>query len=114
MSRALLTVVWVVCSAAAAAAAPASATASVQVRSLAPDALSPVSEIASRKPLQPAAEPVVVVAAGIMPERPGVPQSSVDSRSSTDKSGWRTYGTLLAPLVLMAAIALRRNKEGRP
>jgi hypothetical protein len=108
MSRALLTVVLVVCFAAA---APASATASVQVRSLVPDAL---PEAASRKPLQPAGEPVMVVAAGIVPERPGVPQSSVDSRSSTDKSGWRTYGTLLAPLVLMAAIALRRNNGGRP
>jgi hypothetical protein len=111
MSRTLLTVVLVVCFAAA---TPASATAPVQVRSLAPDALSPGSEIASRKPLQPAAEPVMVVAAGIVPERPGLSQSSVDSRPSTDKSGWRTYGTLLAPLVLMAAIALRRNKGGRP
>jgi hypothetical protein len=109
MSRALLTVVLVVCFSAA---APASATASVQVRSFAPDALSPVSEIASRQPLQPAGEPVMVVAAGIAPERPGAPQSSVDSRPSTDKSAWRTYGTLLAPLVLMAAIALRRNKAG--
>jgi hypothetical protein len=109
MSRALLTVVLV--AGFAAAAAPASTAASIQVRAFPPDTL---SETAARMPLQPVAQPVVVIATGIVPELRSVPRSSVDSRSSTDESGWRSYGTLLATLVLMAAIALRRNKAWRP
>jgi hypothetical protein len=108
MSRALLTVVFLACIAAA---APASATATGQVSTLAPDT---VPETASRRPPPPSAEPVMVVAAGIVPERPGVPPNTVDSRSSKDDAGWRTYGTLLATLVLMAAIALRRHSAGGP
>jgi hypothetical protein len=108
MLRALLTVVLVACCAAA---KPASATASVQVRPLAPAA---VSETASRRPLQPEAEPVLVVAAGIVPERPRISPNPVDSRSSKENDGWRTYGTLLATLILMAAIALRRHRSGGP
>jgi hypothetical protein len=101
MSRALLTVVFLACFAAA--------PASVQVRARAPDT---VSETVSSRPLQSAAEPVMVAAAGIVPERPGVPPSSADNQSSKEDAGWRTYGTLLATLVLMAAIALRRHRAG--
>lgn len=106
MSRALLTVVLV---AGLAAAAPALATTSIQVDASPPDA---VSETAARMPLQPAGAPVIVVATGSVPERRSVPQVAVDSRSNTDESGWRTYGTLLATLVLMAVIALRRHRAG--
>ena len=31
-----------------------------------------------------------------------------------DESGWRSYGMLLATLVLMGVIAVRRYKAGRP
>jgi hypothetical protein len=102
MSRALLTVAFFACFAAA-------APASVKVR--APDA---VSETVARRPLQPAGEPAMVVVAGIAPERPGVPPSPVANRSSKEEDGWRSYGTLLATLVLMAAIALRRHRSGGP
>jgi hypothetical protein len=43
-----------------------------------------------------------------------VAQRSANDTSSTDDSGWRTYGTLLATLVLMGVIAVRRQKSGRP
>ena len=107
MSRALLTVVFIVGFAAAA------TTASVtgQDRARVPE---PVVRTAAGLPLQPVAEPVVVIAAGTVPERRSVPQSAVDSRSSPEESGWRSYGTLLAALVLMAAIALRRHRAGGP
>lgn len=107
MSPALLSVLLV---AGLAVVAPTSASTSIQVDST----TSPYSnlEIAARMPLQPVAVPVPVVAAGTVPERRSIPQSAADGRSSTDGSGWRTYGTLLAILVLMAAIALRRHKAG--
>jgi hypothetical protein len=106
MSRALLTVVLV---AGFVAVAPASATPSTKAHTSPTD---PVSDTSSGMPLQPAAEPVMVVAAGTMSERRSIPQSAVDSRSSTEGSDWRTYGPLLATLVLMAAIALRRHRVG--
>ena len=34
--------------------------------------------------------------------------------ADTGESGWRSYGMLLATLVLMAVIAVRRYKAGRP
>jgi hypothetical protein len=107
MSRALLTVVLI---AGFAAAAPAPAT--IQDRARAPEP--PVARTAARVPLQPVTEPLAVIAAGGVPERRSVPSSSVDGQSSKDDSGWRTYGTLLATLVLMAAIALRRHRTGGP
>ena len=107
MSPALLTVLLV---AGLAVVAPTSATTSIQVN--ASPSPYPSLEIAARMPLQSVAAPIPVVAAGTVPERRSVPQSAADGRSSTDGSGWRTYGTLLAILVLMAAIALRRHKAG--
>jgi hypothetical protein len=109
MSRALLTVVLVGCFAAS---SSASAKASVQVRTGSQDAVSETVSPVSRRPLQSAAEPVMVIATGIVPEGPSVTPSSVDSRSSKQNAGWRAYGTLLATLALMAAIALRRHRAG--
>ena len=109
MSRALLTVVLVTGFAAAGSAAPASATPSIQARA-SPSEL--VSETAVRMKLQAVAESPRVIAAGMEPELRSVPQSAVDSISSKDDSGWGSYGTLLATLVLMAAIALRRRGAG--
>ena len=43
-----------------------------------------------------------------------LPQNSADEQSDPGKSGWRTYGTLMATLILMGAIALRRYKSGKP
>ena len=107
MSPALLSVLLV---AGLAVIAPTSATTAIQVN--ASPSPYPILEIATRMPLQPSAAPVPVVAAGTVPERRSIPQSAADGRSSTEGSGWRTYGTLLAILMLMAAIALRRHKAG--
>jgi hypothetical protein len=104
MSRALLTVLLL-----AGFSVATEASATIQESARAPE---PVSRTAANLPLQTVAEPVVVVAAGTVPERRSIPQSAVDSQSSTQDSGWRTYGTLLATLVLMAAIALRRHRVG--
>lgn len=106
MSRALLTVVLIIGFAAA-----TSASATLQDRAGSPE---PVARTAASMPLQPVAEPVVVIAAGTVLERRSVPPGAVESRSSKDDAGWRTYGTLLATLVLMAAIALRRHSAGGP
>lgn len=105
MSRALLTVVLIIGFAAA-----TSASATLQDRAGSPE---PVARTAASIPL-PVAEPVVVIAAGTVLERRSVPPGAVESRSSKDDAGWRTYGTLLATLVLMAAIALRRHSAGGP
>ena len=109
MSRALLTVVLVTGLAAAGAAAPASAAPSIQARASPSE---PVSETAVRIKLQAVTESPRVIAAGMEPDLRSVPPSSADSSSSTDDSGWGSYGTLLATLVLMAAIALRRRGAG--
>lgn len=42
-----------------------------------------------------------------------LPQNSAGEQSDPGKSGWRTYGTLMATLILMGAIALRRYKSGK-
>lgn len=106
MSRALLTVVLI-----AGFAAATSGSATIQDRAR---PAQPVARTAASIPLQPVTEPVAVIAAGAVPERLSVPPSAVDSPSGTKDSGWRTYGTLLATLVLMAAIALRRHGSGGP
>ena len=41
------------------------------------------------------------------------PNPSTDEFDA-DESGWRSYGMLLATLVLMGVIAVRRYKAGRP
>jgi hypothetical protein len=112
MSRALLTVVLVACLTAA---SPVSATASVQVRPLTssnPTSVSETAEAVSRKQTAAATEPVLVAAASISPGRFNVSPGVVESQPANEDSGWRTYGTLLATLVLMAAIALRRYRVG--
>jgi hypothetical protein len=106
MSRALLTVVLVGCFAAA---TPAWATVSVQDRTRPADT---VSDSALRRPPQGASEALIVVTADLLPERSGAATKSANSRSGKEDVGWRTYGTLLATLVLMAAIALRRHRAG--
>jgi len=47
--------------------------------------------------------------------RPNPPQSfAFDDDADAGESGWRSYGMLLATLVLMGVIAVRRYKAGRP
>lgn len=47
--------------------------------------------------------------------RPNPPQAfAADDGQDADASGWRSYGMLLATLVLMGVIAVRRYKAGRP
>jgi len=47
--------------------------------------------------------------------RPNPPQAfTADDETGVGESGWRSYGMLLATLVLMAVIAVRRYKAGRP
>jgi hypothetical protein len=47
--------------------------------------------------------------------RPNPPQTfALDDEPGAGESGWRSYGMLLATLVLMAVIAVRRYKAGRP
>lgn len=42
------------------------------------------------------------------------PAFAPDGGQDADASGWRSYGMLLATLVLMGVIAVRRYKAGRP
>ena len=40
--------------------------------------------------------------------------ATIKESPSPDESGWGKYGTLLATLVVMLAIAVRRQRLGRP
>ena len=42
------------------------------------------------------------------------PAFAPDDGQDADTSGWRSYGMLLATLVLMGVIAVRRYQAGRP
>ena len=66
---------------------------------------------ASHMKLQPGGADTVKVRAVYSPVvRPNPSTDEFD----TDESGWRSYGMLLATLVLMGVIAVRRYKAGRP
>ena len=45
---------------------------------------------------------------------PDVRPNPSDELDGPNESGWRSYGMLLATLVLMGVIAVRRYKAGRP
>jgi hypothetical protein len=61
--------------------------------------------------LQPGTETVKVRAV----YSPNVrPNPSAERADDPGESGWRSYGMLLATLVLMGVIAVRRYKAGRP
>lgn len=108
MSRALLTVLVLACLCAT---SPALATVSVSSHTHVPDAVPQLALGKTTKPV--AAEPVMVVAAtDLIPERSSIAPSPINKRSGTEDAGWPAYGTLLTTLVLMAAIALRRQKAG--
>lgn len=65
---------------------------------------------ATRMKLQPGADTVKVRAVYSPVVRPNPSTDEFDA----DESGWRSYGMLLATLVLMGVIAVRRYKAGRP
>lgn len=103
MSRPLLTVILSTCM------AWASAAESGPTRTLLP-----VVDVATvpRMPLQPEVVPVKVSVARSTPEVANVPQRSATNASSTNESGGKSVGTLVATLVLMGVIALRRHRAG--
>jgi hypothetical protein len=69
----------------------------------------------ARMKLQAGADTVKVRAVYSPDIRPNPPQAfAADDEADTDASGWRSYGMLLATLVLMGVIAVRRYKAGRP
>lgn len=63
--------------------------------------------------LQAGADTVKVRAVYSPDIRPN-PSFALDDEPDAGESGWRSYGMLLATLVLMAVIAVRRYKAGRP
>jgi hypothetical protein len=64
--------------------------------------------------LQAGAETVKVRAVYSPDIRPNPPQAfAADDEPGVGESGWRSYGMLLATLVLMGVIAVRRYKAGR-
>ena len=64
--------------------------------------------------LQPGTDSVKVRAVYSPDIRPNPPQAfAADDGSEAGESGWRSYGMLLATLVLMGVIAVRRFKVGR-
>ncbi|MDB5964794.1 MAG: hypothetical protein JWQ72_1294 [Polaromonas sp.] len=67
------------------------------------------SQKASRMKLQPGAEATKAQARWVAPRA-----DSTTASEGSDAPDRQTYGTLLATLVLMAAIAIRRNRSGRP
>jgi hypothetical protein len=64
--------------------------------------------------LQAGADTVKVRAVYSPNVRPNPPQSFALDDEPEAESGWRSYGMLLATLVLMGVIAVRRYKDGRP
>ncbi|WP_411881517.1 hypothetical protein [Polaromonas sp. YR568] len=64
--------------------------------------------------LQAGADTVKVRAVYSPNIRPNPQPAFTADDGAADASGWRSYGMLLATLVLMAVIAVRRYKAGRP
>jgi hypothetical protein len=75
----------------------------------------PTAEKSTRMKLQADTESVKVRAVYSPNIRPNpAPAFAPDDGQDGGESGWRSYGMLLATLVLMAVIAVRRYKAGRP
>ncbi|MEO8020887.1 hypothetical protein [Polaromonas sp.] len=74
--------------------------------------LAKAPEATTRMKLQPGQEAIKVSAAHTA--APGRPMAQGTVASQPDEPDELPYGTLLATLVLMAAIAVRRSKAGRP
>jgi len=81
----------------------------------APSDKTTIAEKSTRMKLQPGADTVKVRAVYSPDIRPNPPQAfAANDEQDADASGWRSYGMLLATLVLMGVIAVRRYKAGRP
>ena len=94
----------------------ASASASYAQPSTAPAVKAANAEKTTRmklQPNQPNAETVKVRAVYSPDVRPNPVQSLSADEFDPDASGWRSYGMLLATLVLMGVIAVRRFTAGR-
>jgi hypothetical protein len=75
----------------------------------------PSAEKSTRMKLQAGADTVKVRAVYSPNIRPNpAPAFTADVGQDGGESGWRSYGMLLATLVLMGVIAVRRYKAGRP
>ena len=72
-----------------------------------PDVAVNSANTATRATLQPVSSNVDV---SVVKSVKQFPQNSADDASIKDDSDWRSYGTLVATLVLMAAIAIRRQR----
>ena len=82
-----------------------------------PPSFAPKASAAKTTPmkLQAGADTVKVRAVYSPNIRPNPqPAFAPDDGQDAGESGWRSYGMLLATLVLMAVIAVRRYKAGRP
>lgn len=94
----------------------ASASASYAQPPAAPAAKAATAEKNTRmklQPIQPNAEAVKVRAVYSPDVRPNPVQDLSGDEFDTGASGWRSYGMLLATLVLMGVIAVRRFTAGR-
>jgi hypothetical protein len=97
----------------------ASAAASYSQYPAQPPAAPAMKAVTTEKPtrmtLQSGAETVKVRAVYSPDVRPNPPQTlaSADDEADASQSGWRSYGMLLATLVLMGVIAVRRFSAGR-
>lgn len=81
----------------------------------APAAKAGMAEKSTPMKLQAGADTVKVRAVYSPDIRPNPPQAfAADDEAGVGESGWRSYGMLLATLVLMGVIAVRRYKAGRP
>jgi hypothetical protein len=81
----------------------------------APAAKAAIAETSTRMKLPSGAETVKVRAVYSPDIRPNPPQDpAFADEPDAGESGWRSYGMLLATLVLMGVIAVRRYKAGRP
>ena len=83
-----------------------------------PQALAAKASAAKNTPMKLQADAdTVKVRAVYSPDirpRPNPPQAfAADDEPEAGESGWRSYGMLLATLVLMGVITVRRFKEGR-
>jgi hypothetical protein len=94
----------------------ASASASDAQLPIAPAAKAAATEKTTRmklQPIQPSAETVKVRAVYSPNVRPNPVQSLSADELDPGASSWRSYGMLLATLVLMGVIAVRRFTAGR-
>ncbi len=81
--------------------------------SAAPAVKAATAETTTRMKLQPGAETVKVRAVYSPDVRPNPVQDLSADEFDPGASGWRSYGMLLATLVLMGVIAVRRFTAGR-